>query len=62
MRDQVFKLVGILCLMLSVFLVLFGLYLTDDFAGSGVRTLTTAGGVALLCVGSFFYKLMIKES
>ncbi len=62
MRDQVFKLVGILCLMLSVFLVLFGLYLTDDFAGSGVRALTTAGGVALLCVGTFFYKLMKKES
>lgn len=48
--------------MLSVFLVLFGLYLTDDFAGSGVRALTTAGGVALLCVGTFFYKLMKKES
>ncbi len=62
MRDQVFKLVGILCLMLSVFLILFGLYLTDDFAGSGVRALTTAGGVALLCVGTFFYKLMKKES
>ena len=62
MRDQVFKLVGILCLMLSVFLVLFGLYLTDDFAGAGVRTLTTAGGVALLCVGTLFYKLMKKES
>ena len=41
MRDQVYKLFGLLCLILSVFLIIFGLYLTDDFAGSGAPATKT---------------------
>ncbi len=61
MREHGYKLFGLICLILSVYLLIYGFYLTDRFASSALRALMIVGGAVLLCVGTVFYQILKKE-
>lgn len=51
------KIAGLLMMMLSIFLLLGGLYITDEMASKFVRALLTVCGLLLLILGFILYKL-----
>ena len=51
------KIIGLLMMMVSIFLVLGGLYITTEMVPQLVITFLTAGGLLLLIVGFALYKL-----
>lgn len=51
------KITGLLMMMVSVFLLLGGLYLTAEMVSQLVITLLIVGGLLLLIVGFVLYKL-----
>ena len=61
MREHGYKLFGLICLILSVYLLIYGFYLTDRFASSPLRALMIVVGAVLLCVGTLFYQILKKE-
>ncbi len=61
MRGQRYKLFGLICLILSVYMLIYGVYLTDRFVSSPLRVLMIFGGAILLCVGTVFYQILKKE-
>ena len=61
MRSAAKKIAGLLMMMISVFLLLGGLYFNDDMAAQTVRTILVVSGILLLCVGTVIYKLTKEE-
>ncbi len=61
MRSAAKKIAGLLMMMISVFLLLGGLYFNDDMAAQTVRTILVISGILLLCVGTVLYKLTKEE-
>ena len=61
MRSAAKKIAGLLMMMISVFLLLGGLYFNDDMASQTVRTILVIFGILLLCVGTVLYKLTKEE-
>ncbi len=51
------KIIGLLMMMVSIFLLLGGLYLTAEMISQLVITLLIVGGFLLLIVGFVLYKL-----
>ncbi|MBP3856812.1 MAG: hypothetical protein IK990_14505 [Ruminiclostridium sp.] len=61
MRSAAKKIAGLLMMMISVFLLLGGLYFNDDMAAQTVRTVLIVCGILLLCFGTVLYKLTKEE-
>lgn len=61
MRENGYKLFGLICLIISVYLLIYGLYLTDRFVSSPLRFLMIAGGALMLAVGTAAYKIIKKD-
>ena len=61
MRSAAKKIAGLLMMMISVFLLLGGLYLNDGMAAQTVRTILVVSGILLLCFGTVLYKLTKEE-
>lgn len=59
MSETVVKMAGLACMVVSVFLVLFGLYGPE--AGSWMLSALVTGGVALFIVGSICYTVYRKS-
>ena len=59
MSETVVKLAGLACMVVSIFLVLFGLYVPEP--GSWAMPVLVAGGVVLLIAGSLCYTVYRKD-
>lgn len=55
------RMAGILMMMLSVFLIIGGLFLKDSGIPGYVAVLSLVAGLALLTVGTIFYKFLKSE-
>lgn len=57
MGDAAKKIAGLLLMMCSVFLLLGGLYSSDEMAAKPIRTLLILAGLTLLIAGFILYRL-----
>ena len=62
MSDTMYKMLGLFCIILSIFALLGALFLTGEVVPVLVNRLCWIFGLALLAVGSFLYKVMKNES
>ena len=62
MSNTVYKMVGIFCIIISIFVLLGALFLTADFVPVLVNRLCWIVGLALLACGVIFYKVLKKET
>ncbi|MCR5740580.1 MAG: hypothetical protein K6G43_12255 [Lachnospiraceae bacterium] len=61
MSKNTCRMIGIITMIISVFLIIGGLYLPQTNVSQPVTTICLVSGFLLLCIGIVFYKILKTE-